>query len=1716
MTLIRKLFSQAVPYTAGVLLLSLPVGLRAATPAAGAEAMSTATQKAMTRGNIRTSATPRARVLTKVNNSKRTTLVGHVSTALRHATDMGRLDPSTPAKGLVMVLKASDEQTSELHRILDEQQDKNSPNFHQWVTPDQFGEYFGVSDADIAKISDWLASQGFTVDDVAKSKRVLHFSGTTGAIEKAFGTEMHNYKVAGESHVANNSDISVPEALSPVIAGVTLNNFFRKGHMGPVSRLSDVKKSEAMQPLYGSSASSTHYVGPWDFATIYNTFPLLNSGITGQGTSIAIVGRSDIALSDVQAYRTLFDLPNNDPVFIHAGQDNGLEPGDDGESDLDVEISGGIAPNAKLYFVIGTPTFLVDGITNSIEYIVENNTADIMSISYGSCESVEGIGGNQYNNQAFEQAAAQGISVFIAAGDNGPAECDDQNDTYENLGYATGSESSTPYGVSVGGSQGFEANSAWGASTELTPPYWGLSAIGYFEEVPWNESKVADTSKDTSGLAGLWSGSGGVSSYYVRPSWQMGSGINNSTDPALTQGGDWVTGITLTNAGGAGYTTAPTPTFTGGGCVTEPVATSTISGGAVTGIAFSYGTQGGTLKAGQGFGCTSAPTVTFTAAPSGGTTATATTTIGPMWNTLPLISGVPHRLTPDLALNAASGHDATLFCSEGICESTTSGTTTTLVDAGLVGGTSVAAPSMAGIQALIDQANGGRQGMPGYIYYALSNAQNETNCNSVLGSSIGAGCAFQDITVGDNYICAAATCTTITQKMGWPAGTGYDLASGLGSVNAANLSSQWKNVVFNSSHTTMNLSQTTGISQGTPVTISGTVTSTSGTPTGDVAFIVSNGIIGQTIDTDTGGPNGPGAYATLSGGNYTATISNLPGGSYTVTARYGGDSTFASSMSTPVPVTVNSGNSVITITPGSINTSACTLTNTSSFTYGGAAYVIVNVAGASGSGVPTGNVTLTIDGTTWATVPLDPNGNAYLQAGNYSSTSSCLYGYMYSLGAFLTGGGHSIGASYSGDSTFTPLTATPVTVTVAPLSITPTLTVGAQNINAGDTVPFSATFSVTALTTGAPTAASGPTGTVTLNDTTTSTALGSVSVTPTFAYVSSPSYTYGGTASGSTTSITAAGAHTLSLSYSGDANYAATTSATATVTVDAAAPVATTTVITSSANPTTLGGRPTFTATVAAPSGTAPTTGTVTFYDGGVLLGTGTVGSTHIATFRPGTTPAFVGGAHTLTAVFGGTTADDTSTSAPFVENVTQGTAPIQLNGQTSGKVGQTFTFSAILTPSPSSTSYPPVLSPVQFYDGATLLGSATAATVTSGQGGYGLWTASFAATGLAAGTHTITAKFSDTNFSLTTSGTVTTKVYAAPFGFLEQVHGGTSGTTTIAQTDTLYVQGWTADAVDTAPVTSVKVYVDGNLSGTPTAFARQDVANAYNNSAYLNSGYYYSVSAQSLSAGSHNVTVVATDSGGYSTTYGPVAITVTTAYAAPFGYLDYAVGLSSGTTTIAPSDSLNLSGWAVDPLDGSPVASVKVYADSTLIGPAATGYARADVAAYYNNSAYTNSGYAFTYSASYFSSGNHTITVVATNSHGISTTIGTATINVPVVYPQPRGYLDKAVDAAGGSSTMPAGHTLLLSGWAADFIDGSPMSNVVASIDGTPIGTPTLDLYRGDVAAAYSQPTWNYSGFSMTYNTTGLATGTHSVTVTATNSHSISTTFNAQTITIQ
>ena len=159
--------------------------------------------QALLAATVLTSAHPHQRITQKIDNSKRVTLNGHVPSVVKHASpsatggaiDLGRVDPSTPMQHMRLVLRSSPAQTKELRRIIDEQQDGRTANYHQWLTPEEFGTSFGVHDADIRKVSQWLKQQGFSVENITKGKRVIQFSGTSGQVESAFQTEIHSYAV---------------------------------------------------------------------------------------------------------------------------------------------------------------------------------------------------------------------------------------------------------------------------------------------------------------------------------------------------------------------------------------------------------------------------------------------------------------------------------------------------------------------------------------------------------------------------------------------------------------------------------------------------------------------------------------------------------------------------------------------------------------------------------------------------------------------------------------------------------------------------------------------------------------------------------------------------------------------------------------------------------------------------------------------------------------------------------------------------------------------------------------------------------------------------------------------------------------------------------------------------------------------------------------------------------------------------------------------------------------------------------------------------------------------------------------------------------------------------------------------------------------------------------------------------------------------------------
>lgn len=448
---------------------------------------------------------PDNRVAGKIDDTQVTTLQGNVHPMARAEFDRGVVNAETALSGLVFQLNPSTAQQAALDALVEAQHDPQSPLYHQWLTPAEYGARFGASEQDLVTITRWLFGHGFVVQEVPLNHRQVIFSGNAGQVEDAFHTEIHHYLVGGVSHIANTQDPQIPSALASVVGGIVSLHDFRS-----VPQIRS-RTTLSAQPQYDSG--STHYLFPSDLATIYNLNPLYQAGTTGAGASIAIVGRSNINLADVSQFRATAALVANNPSVILVSTNPGLIPRDQDESTLDVEWSGAVAPSATVKFVIGASTTTTDGIDLAAQYIVNHVTAPVMSTSYGGCEADMGAAELSFYNSLWQQAASEGISSFVSSGDAGAAGC--------YAGSATSAAStgvnglcSSPYATCVGGT---EFNEGPNAAT-----YWSStngagysSARSYVPEVVWNES-------GTEGGSGLWSSGGGASLYFSQPSWQKG------------------------------------------------------------------------------------------------------------------------------------------------------------------------------------------------------------------------------------------------------------------------------------------------------------------------------------------------------------------------------------------------------------------------------------------------------------------------------------------------------------------------------------------------------------------------------------------------------------------------------------------------------------------------------------------------------------------------------------------------------------------------------------------------------------------------------------------------------------------------------------------------------------------------------------------------------------------------------------------------------------------------------------------------------------------------------------------------------------------------------------------------------------------------------------------------------------------------------------------
>jgi len=437
-----------------------------------------------------------SRIAKPIDNAQRITLSGHVHPKATAANDRGRVAPSLKLSYVTLTLTQSDAQKADLKSLLAEQQNPSSPNYRRWLTPGQYADRFGVTPEDMNQITQWLRGQGLTIAGVAQGRNWIAVDGSAAQIESAFGAEIHQYLVDGETHFANATNPSVPAAIGGMVLAIRGLNDFRM-------------KPRIQKPKYTSTTGSgNHYLAPNDIATIYDIAPAYNAGVDGTGQKLVIAGQSDVPASDLVNYQSAFNLPSNLPQMVLVGPDPGISSGDREESDLDLELAGAVARGASLIFVYS------NDVMTSVQNAIDRNLAPVISVSYGACEQETQQSDVMAYQSWAQQGNSQGITWFDASGDFGAADCDDS----DNPGLAVDTPASVPEVTGVGGTAFVEGSATyWNATNDANL----ASALAYIPETSWNTS-AADGLPSSSG--------GGMSIYFSKPTWQVGPGVpgNNS------------------------------------------------------------------------------------------------------------------------------------------------------------------------------------------------------------------------------------------------------------------------------------------------------------------------------------------------------------------------------------------------------------------------------------------------------------------------------------------------------------------------------------------------------------------------------------------------------------------------------------------------------------------------------------------------------------------------------------------------------------------------------------------------------------------------------------------------------------------------------------------------------------------------------------------------------------------------------------------------------------------------------------------------------------------------------------------------------------------------------------------------------------------------------------------------------------------------------------
>jgi subtilase family serine protease len=628
--------------------------------------------------NLASAQQPTNRILQQIDARSLAALPGSVNPRIAAGYDLGRLEPATPIEGITIYFQPTPGQQAQLDALVQAQQNTGSPEYHAWLTPPEYASRFGLSDGDLAAVESWLQAQGFNIERVSNSHTSITFSGTAAQIEAAFQTEMHHYLIGSETHFANATDLAVPSALLGVVRSVRNLDDFRPA---PQFRPSPA----SVQPAFTSAQSGAHFLSPKDVATIYDIDPAYNSGYTGSGQSIAVVGQSEIVPSDIAAFQSAAGLTVKAPtiILVPGSGTAAISSGDEAESDLDLEYSGAMAPGATINFIyVGNNQNY--SAFDSLQYAVDSKIAPIVSMSYGICET--SLSSTDYSTLEgiMQQGASQGQTVVAASGDTGSTACYDPGGksgltTAQQEALAVNYPASSAYAVGVGGTE-FPAADVAASNTTYWKSASGSDVIGsalsYIPEQAWNDDS-ASIGAQYGALYALSSTGGGVSTLTARPSWQTG---------------------------------------------------------------------------------------------------------------VPGIASGSFRLVPDVSLASSPENAPYLFCTSdtsawgtGQKASCNSGfRDSSTQDLTVAGGTSFATPIFAGMLAIIAQKeNSSGLGVANKNLYSLA-------ANASTYAS-----AFHDITSGGNQCTAGSTYCSSAGASEYAATTGYDEATGLGSVDFNNLMTAW-------------------------------------------------------------------------------------------------------------------------------------------------------------------------------------------------------------------------------------------------------------------------------------------------------------------------------------------------------------------------------------------------------------------------------------------------------------------------------------------------------------------------------------------------------------------------------------------------------------------------------------------------------------------------------------------------------------------------------------------------------------------------------------------------------------------------------------------------------------------------------------------------------------------------------------------------------------